>query len=70
MFNDGKLLHLTKSEWEATPEAFRGRFIDFWGRHPELRGRKTLLPPLGDASGHYTTTLLVEGVGFVIDKEA
>ena len=68
MYNENGMLHITKDEYDSTPDAYQGSFIDFFGHHPEYRGRKTLMPPLGDESGHHTTTLLVEGVGFVIEN--
>lgn len=56
--------HITKKEFDKIPEDYKGRFLDFYGTHPEWKGRRTAFLP-----GH-GTTLFVEGVSFEIVDDA
>lgn len=69
MHNDGIILRITLEEYERTGNDFKGTYMDYQGVHPEWKGRKTFVPPLGDESGHYATCLLIEGVSFVIEDD-
>lgn len=51
---------ITKKQWEAIPDDYKGVWTDCNGDHPEWKGRKVAFLP-----GH-GTTLHVEGVSFEI----
>ena len=57
-------LHVTKSGWNRVGNDFKGTYSDFRGDHPELRGRKTIMPPLELG---FSTCLLIEGSSFVME---
>ena len=59
------VLHVTRRAYYDTSNDFRGMYSDIYGEHPELRGKRTLMPPL--CLG-YTSCLLIEGVHLVIEE--
>lgn len=61
------MLHVTREEWNRTSRDFKGVYSDYRGEHPEWKGLKEIMPPceLG-----YTTCLLLEGFGFVMEEDA
>jgi hypothetical protein len=52
--------NITKEQYDAIPNDYKGLYMDYHGDHPEWKGRKTAF-----LSGH-GTTLFIEGVSFVI----
>ena len=60
------LLHVTKRGWDRVGNDFKGVYGDIYNERPDLKGRKTLMPPLELG---YSTCLLIEGGGFVIEED-
>lgn len=60
--NCREMPHITLQEFEKIPNAYKGTYEDYFGDHPDWKGRRTaFLSPHG-------TTLFVEGISFVIDE--
>ena len=57
-------LHVTKRSYYNTSTDFRGTYHDYYNERPDLKGKRTFMPPL--CLG-YSTCLLIEGNGFVIE---
>jgi len=53
--------YITKAQYAAIPNDYKGRYMDFDGKHPEWAGRRTAFLP------GYETTLFIEGVSFEIN---
>ena len=51
---------ITKEEYQNIPDDYKGTYIDYDGKHPEWKRRKTAFLP-GEG-----TTLFIEGVSFEI----
>lgn len=54
------MIYITKSEFDKIGEDYKGVYMDFYGDHPEWKGRRTAFLP------GYGTTLFIEGVSFEI----
>lgn len=54
------MIKITKKEWDAIPEDYKGTWMAYNGEHPEWKGKKTAFLP-----GH-GTTLFIEGISFEI----
>lgn len=54
---------ISKKDFNAIPDAYRGVFFDYQGTHPEWKGRRTAFLP-GEG-----TTLFIEGVHFLVDGD-
>lgn len=52
-----------KSAWDKIHKGYKGVYLDYDGKHPELKGRKTVL---SGCVGDYSGALLIEGMHFVI----
>jgi len=52
--------YITKAQYAAIPDDYKGKYMDYYGDHPEWKGRRTAFLP-----GH-GTTLFIEGVSFEI----
>ena len=58
-----KMQQITKAEYDRIGNDFKGVWHDYWGDHPEWKGRRVAFLP-----GH-GTTLFIEGVSFeIVDK--
>lgn len=53
--------YITKVQYAAIPDDYKGKYLDFDGKHPEWAGRRTAFLP-----GH-GTALFIEGVSFEIN---
>ena len=62
--DENGMLHVTKKCWNNYGNNFKGRYSDFDGKHPELKGKRELMPPLELG---YSTCLLIEGASLVIE---
>ena len=61
---DDKMERITKAEYDRIGNDFKGVWHDYWGDHPEWKGRRVAFLP-----GH-GTTLFIEGVSFeIVDEE-
>lgn len=54
---------ITKKQYDTIGNDYKGRYMDYDGKHPEWKGRRDAFLP-----GH-GTTLFVEGVSFEIVEE-
>ena len=54
------MIKITKKEWDAIPEDYKGTWMAYNGEHPEWKGKSTAF-----LHGH-GTTLFIEGVSFEI----
>jgi hypothetical protein len=54
---------ITKEQYNAIGNDYKGRYMDYDGKHPEWKGRRVAFLP-----GH-GTTLFIEGVSFEIVEE-
>lgn len=55
---------ITLEEYNKICEDYRGIYIDFWGDHPELKGKRTMLQLINGI-----TTLVIEGIDFEIIEQ-
>lgn len=54
---------ISKKDFDAIPDAYKGVFSDYQGTHPEWKGRRTAFLP-GEG-----TVLFTEGVHFLVDGD-
>lgn len=57
-------LHVPQLVYDKTSSDYKGVYDDIYGDHPELKGRRTYMPPLEMG---YETCLLIEGPSLVIE---
>ena len=55
---------MTESQYRKLPDAYKGRYQDYQGNHPEWKGRRTAL--VADPG----TCLVIEGVSLEIIPES
>lgn len=65
------MYHISREEWNrrtdgGTSDAC-GKFLDAWGDHPELKGKRTAFDTIFTCKP--MTCLLAETTGFIVDEE-
>ena len=55
-------VYITEKEWDAIPSAYKGRYENYDGKHPDWVGRKVAFLP------GYGTMLFIEGVTFEVEN--
>ena len=64
------MLTITEKEYNNIAPDYRGIFQDYWGDHPEWKGKRTVMSTCITNNPNELCSLWIEGVHFkIIDKE-
>ena len=64
-----KILTISKSEYENIHCDYRGIWEDYYGDHPEWKGRRTVMSTCITHNPNELCYLMIEGVHFNITEE-
>lgn len=60
------MIKVSKEKWNSICNDFKGIWHDFWGDHPEWKGRKIVLRGAVENNCEHGTQLLIENEHFII----
>ena len=61
------IIKITQAKWESIPSAYKGVWLDYFGDHPEWKGKKIVMSGCINDDPAALGGLLVEGVHFIIE---
>lgn len=66
---ENTMFSITNTEYEAIPRDYRGIWEDYYGDHPEWKGRKTVMSTCITHNANELCYLMIEGVHFNITEK-
>lgn len=63
------MIIISKNEYEKIDSDYRGIFHDYYGDHPEWKGRRVVMSTCITHNSNESCKLWIEGIDFMIKEE-
>ena len=61
------MIKVSQKEWASIPADYKGVWMDYYGDHPDWKGKRVVMSTCITNNPNELCSLLVEGVHFIVE---